>query len=1334
MRFLLYMFFCTVTFLSFAAEWIVDQPSTGSYVLRNDNNKFAGARRGTVPISGDNIIVRKSFDLSKFPAGILKNAKSSQISFYTAIYEYSTTKNPNELSNGLTEKIYLRINGKNKIIPSCDSRFPVKDSVKTPLRFRWVTVTFPVEWLKCSDGKLVVEAGKLPGVTRDDYFYPAIDRSVSNSSSDLSVNGGREWTAKWGNIDENSEFMMRLEVNTEVRNDQVENCASDVSVIPMKGNWSFSGKPDTAVTLPGGEILNFTENGMTVVTVLKFTDAAVDANKKDRNMLFFHKRGAFFFGRTGNRFNFSFSSGGKGWNYAMIGGEVPSNNRWIHLATVMKKINDNAQGRVGTQVVVYLNGQQYMQKFFPYVTIDRSEEPFLIGGGIKGYDFAGEISECSVYNSAMSEAQISRMAVNSPLVDVSVPGSVKLESKIGAGFDALEEKLDTIVGRWFAAVMRRAAATGYGQEQALTLAQKLAGPGVTAERLSEKIKSEKAPLELFVSSEAILLTVKGTGRVNSPVLGFFDRRSGRDIFADRTVEWLLKYCDGRGKSYEINSFDSNQSYTVKRVATDKMQIIWDGENFKIRSQLSFVGGRLGMDFKAEPKSSNYMVTEVTFPRWKFGQLGGKCDTLVYPHMSGILVNDPTKDFAQGNVYPSSRVNMQFSGYFDSQENGIYFAMEDPLAHVKEYSVTGRNGLLSVLWRHPIAMEKGGGGNSAEISGEAVIELYRGNWFEAGALYKKFLGGKAKWWISEIPRISTPKWYRDQTLWLLVSAGHQSADELLKLTEYFELPVGAHWSHWFGFEDSQSPRYTVSQSNLDAMRRLQAVNIPVKAYVNDRLWEYCPNRPSDWKNSPGKTLAVKKADGTVDCEMYGGSDYVVLCPAEKESRDWLVREAVRVTKMGHNALYHDQVPCASPKMCFDPAHGHRPNDPAGWVEKGYWELFKELRGATSKVNPEVAHDGEEASDPYLQALDGYMVWRWTDQNHVPLFQSIYAPRAQFTGRMYDFVGPGSYESFFVKAAEQLVFGEQLGWIHINNMRYASPRRRFLKKLMHVRYNLADRFNRSDMLAPLKFKGSVPMLTTLWANLGGTHMVTTPKVLSSAWCDSKDGSVMMLFVNTVEEKLTIAPVWSGKATSGTLFTMQKNLPETVPLKTNQSFPLNFAPLEIKLLLIPVGKEETTKLTELFRRLNTFNDDGPLLMHKQNYSKVNHIKVEKGKSIRPVDSSWLKRAFIPRWTCLGFDADRWIQALVGAEVFYGEAYFGKGGYQEISIDLAADSESAGGTVEILTDDKVIASFKVPITGKWLEFKNFKQPLASDIQGKKKLFLRVKDKGCRIKNIRIF
>ena len=183
------------------------------------------------------------------------------------------------------------------------------------------------------------------------------------------------------------------------------------------------------------------------------------------------------------------------------------------------------------------------------------------------------------------------------------------------------------------------------------------------------------------------------------------------------------------------------------------------------------------------------------------------------------------------------------------------------------------------------------------------------------------------------------------------------------------------------------------------------------------------------------------------------------------------------------------------------------------------MFRAIRAVLQKKYPRVCHTTEEAADPYLWAMDGYMVWRWVDANQVPLFQSIYSGRAQFVGRVYNHQKPGDEQSFFSKAAQQLVNAEQLGWFTFSEIRQPGGKRLFIKKLMHIRKALLPYFNNGQMLPPVRFKGKIEVERSKW---GGNfpQMVTMPKIASSGFAGN-DGSTVYLFVNTVNETVSATP---------------------------------------------------------------------------------------------------------------------------------------------------------------------------------------------------------------------
>lgn len=1341
-RFLMLPVFLAATF-SLQADWVVENPSPAITVLRNDNGNFPGPQKGAVPIAGDTIHVRKIFDLKELSAETLKKARSARLKIYTVVYEYSTTKNPKLPSNGLSESIFVKINGKKKIVPTCDCGFYVKDSAKAPMHFRWTSIDFPVAWLNTPDEKLVVETGKEMSLTHDDYYYPAVDRSVKNTSSWASINSGKTWTRKWGNVTENGELMIRLELDQNPTTNQIEDCSEDFLSTPgackfknrgktdvKNGILHFKGYPDSELIVPGGEKINITKNGLSMTCVIRFLDNLADAQKKNTDMMFFHKERSFFFGRTGSQFNFSLSCNKKRWSHALVVGEVPQNNHWVHLAAIAEYVNDTAQGNVGTRLSVYVNGELHAQRMFPYLYPDRNSMPILIGGGLSSYDLNGDIAEIGIYNQALNSSQIAALAANSPLVNLSHPGSYRLDDGLKQRFDDADKQAKTAFMRWFYNVLRRAVETGYPAKKADALLSGIRAS--TLDELKKTLEERNCGLALEISPEAAILFVVGKGEANYPVIGMLDRKLQQDVFDRRTIEWTIHYRDAIRKTYVMNSFDRSLNYTVTRNGIGNYMVVWRNGDFEIKSKIHFSGARLTWDFSADNPSRKFTVFSVNFPKLYLAKLPGD-DILVFPHMSGILAKDPTKTFSMGQTFPSSRATMQFSGYFNGK-NGRYFALEDPNARIKYCMVCGQNGALVSLWSQAVAYDPASPlGNPVRVTGKAALELYQGGWFEAGALYKKFLASEAKWWIRDIPRTSTPEWFLRNPLNLLIGSGNQETREALALREYFGLPYAVNWAgYWFDMKDPDFPQYVISTSGLQNMKELQAGGVRIKAYINPRLWEYRPTKPSTWRTSKGRNGAIVREDGSYVAEKYGAHDYAVLCPAAKLTADWNISAIINVVKLGFKGLYHDQLPCASPLLCYSTTHGHLHNDPSNWLENGYWRIYDELREKIRKIDPEIAHDGEEASDPYLSCLDGYMVWRWTDQNHVPLFQSVYAPRTQFTGRLFDFTGGGSYESFFAKLAEQMVCGEQLGWIHINNMRYASPRRLYLKKLAHLRYGLSDRFNRSDMMTPLVFRGNVPKLNTVWADLGGAHATETDKVPSSVWKDSKDGSLMVVLVNSVNEQVSIAPIWSYEDGTGTIFREKKPYRQSYDFRKNQDFKLTLEPYESVVIVSKPAGKEATEYAALLERIASFKDYGPILYHPQNFKACNKFKIEVGKTLAPVASSWRKNAFMPRGRCLAFDEDRWIQAVDKAEIFYGEADFGTENWKTVTMDLAAEAAEAGTKVQLLADGKILAEWNVTRTENWIHFKPFESRLNFVPAGKVRLSVQVNGKGCRIKNIR--
>ena len=125
-----------------------------------------------------------------------------------------------------------------------------------------------------------------------------------------------------------------------------------------------------------------------------------------------------------------------------------------------------------------------------------------------------------------------------------------------------------------------------------------------------------------------------------------------------------------------------------------------------------------------------------------------------------------------------------------------------------------------------------------------------------------------------------------------------------------------------------------------------------------------------------------------------------------------------------------------------------------------------------------------AEPYINCFDGYLTWHFQYPNQIPMFASIYAGRIQPFSRSYS----GDETAQCMKAGQQLVFGEQLGWCdpHVVNDRPTFVA--LLRDCARIRYAERDCLAYGDMARPPVLKGDMPTVTADW-EWGGKLIVTT-----------------------------------------------------------------------------------------------------------------------------------------------------------------------------------------------------------------------------------------------------
>ena len=1349
------------------SAWEVEQECEAT-ILRNDRQEITDVKKEPViPLVGNGVWVRKTFDLNALGQGKLSAFQSVSLRLFCMMADQSVAVKK-ITRNGFTEKLALRVNGNEMTLDTGDPRLPHSR--------KWIDIEFPISWLKSDDGKAVVEMHKMPSSTNDDYFYIGVDTATDEGCSVVSVDNGKVFRKESKFLAGlKGEYRMRLAFRAYPqeqtmdfsRQDDIRQLKLSGGIVAKDGMLSMDGvsnrleernpavmmrvaKAGTQAEVLQSAGMNITESGFAFAAVIRQRSGKAKSND---NAIVACKPGCWFIGRTGNAFNLSFcvnDKSGVNWNRAVVEGSFPETGQWAHIAFSFERINEVAQGNVGYYVNIYCNGELQARKFFQYAIPIANTEPVLLGNGtLEEYGFCGDIASAAMFKRTLSEAEIAKMAANAPLVKALPDGQYELAPKLQTALETAIAKAPSRHQAWLLQCLQRAARTGFeDHEEIIRLCQaELFQKQISIDDMAKVWNKKQRHFLVLTNDGNALCIVQGRQRSVSPVLGFFNGIRQEEMTGIRPVGWTLRHGENTVRSHAAELFLS-VSAPSKDGAAYKFNAVWEkADSFKCTSSFSFTGQRLEMSLNVENLDSRRLLENITFPQFSIAKLPGKNEQLVFPLFSGVLYKAPSTSLGISGNYPTARSAMQFIGYFDERKNGIYAAYEGTDGALRTHSVNGRNGTLRYEWSNHVPYAHGAkGGNSWQSPGVAVLQSYTGDWFEAGQIYKQFLMQKADWFVKELPRKDTPKWYRDNAFWLAASSGTNPLH--LYLRDYFEFPYAIWWCRWEKVSDEHSPLLMALPGNAqNAMLRDRGIF--VHGYVNGRLWGFDEGKNTNVRKDEAGAQAggVMQKNGKVYLERYG-IPYVVMCPGCKEWRDILVKNAQLANSVNINGVYFDQLPCGSPQLCYNSKHGHPIADPTAW-SRGYRETLREIR----RLMPNMALDGEDNSEIYAADLDGFMTWRFTEPNHVPLFQSIYGGgRCQFTARAFDAFGPGtgSFEASNAKLGEQFVCGEQIGWMHIFDSRFGTPRRLYAKKLAHWRLALLDYLNQSDMLRPLDFSKPIPEMRTIWGNTNGQY-VTTPCIRNGVWRRISDGRILLLFTNTTEDEMTASPIIShlpGRYL--TIFAENGRGPVTLDLQNEKKdVELRLAGLSSQVWLLT--KERPNDIQAIFdaaKRISTYKDCGESLpISKPDFSKQNSLKANPGTWIRARQASWMLFAFSEGHPTLGHDpsskdpdlAGNWILARKGAVISFGEIDFGDTAPDTFQAILGAGIENAGAKVSLWDvtgatgPNTLLAQWDVPQTGKWFDFKTLETKALAKITGKRLVIMRVENKDCNIRGWRV-
>ena len=612
----------------------------------------------------------------------------------------------------------------------------------------------------------------------------------------------------------------------------------------------------------------------------------------------------------------------------------------------------------------------------------------------------------------------------------------------------------------------------------------------------------------------------------------FDTATERELLSSQTLPLFtlkLRHCETK-EEVQLTA-DSGWAKVAIESTSDGAELRWRQEQINLqviaRATLDNESSAVYWSLRVENENSQWSIWRVIFPQVAIAELGENA-SVFFPRAPGEVQKGLwRREFRHQGLYPEPWTTMQFMAAYDEKnETGLYLATHDPLASAKDISVESRPEERAVIFTFDNPAEDMSiAGNDFTLSGEAVWKLLRGDWFDAAMIYRDWLRREARWFpkLTAEGRSDTPLWMRELPVWTITGGDREQVVSRVKeFANYMGVPVGCHWYNWHQIPfDNDYPHYfPVKEGFAEGVRELQEAGVFVMPYINGRLWDTHDKGAEDYQfTSVALPAATKDENGQPYIESYGSKEadgspvrLAVMCPATKLWQNRVRDICLRLfNEYKVDAIYIDQVAAMSPKLCLDKTHGHLLGGGHWWVE-GYWQMLQSIREAM----PEGCMLTTECnSEPFARWFDGYLAWTWQHDGQVPAFPAVYGGAIQMFGRAYR-GGETKDLALRMKAGQELVFGEQIGWIDpgvINEKENAE----FLRQVVQMRWQFRRYFYAGEMCRPPQLEGEIPKVRADW-QWAGEWWVTTDAVLTGAWRLPQENKLVLIFVNVGDEPVS------------------------------------------------------------------------------------------------------------------------------------------------------------------------------------------------------------------------
>jgi hypothetical protein len=307
----------------------------------------------------------------------------------------------------------------------------------------------------------------------------------------------------------------------------------------------------------------------------------------------------------------------------------------------------------------------------------------------------------------------------------------------------------------------------------------------------------------------------------------------------------------------------------------------------------------------------------------------------------------------------------------------------------------------------------------------------------------------------------------------------------------------------------------------------------------------------------------------------------------------------------------------------------------------------------------------------------------------------------------------------------------------------------------------------MQHPLRFKKAIPILKSVWGNCKRkNYYVETPKILHSVWRQN-DGKIMVVFVNTVNEKITIEPDVEFK--NKTLFVCSEDRlsPEIINLKNGKLPIVRLAPYGTKVWLFSGAQQavaEANAIAAVQAAASRYDNGKTLnvLGSVRQYNIIRSLRLDNKKYLKVQDALRFRHAYQRPRNVGGAAEDKSDKVLLvqsGGYISYPAVEFGNTPVGALEVLIAADKSNKGGSIEFFLAGKgdvkskgnikitaknrldfeyerrierSVGKITVDNTGGWYTFKNIRVPLTEKLTGNHNIIIKFSGKACCFKGWR--